>query len=280
MPKNLSDADVAHYRDHGYVSPFPVLSAKDVARLRGSLERYEQNVGHPIDFPEKSKSYLLFDWADELVHHPKIIDAVEDLIGPDILVYHSTTWIKEPKTPAYVSWHQDGKYFHLRPNLHVTAWIALSDVSVESGCMHVIPDSHTLGDLEHEDDLGEWNMIKRGQGIKGRFDRETGIPMPLKAGEMSLHHTDLVHCSRGNDGDDRRIGLGISFIPASVRQYGEPKATALLVRGRARPGEFEEEKRLDTEMSEEALANHAYSVDLFRARQDIGSIHLKEQRVG
>jgi non-heme Fe2+,alpha-ketoglutarate-dependent halogenase len=278
MPRVLSGEDVQHYRDNGFVTPISVLCAADAGRIRAELERCEQSIGHPMDFPEKSKSYLLFNWADELVHHPTILDAVEDLIGPDILVYHSTTWIKEPKTPAYVLWHQDGKYFHLQPHLHVTAWIALSDVSVESGCVHVLPGSHKWGNFDHQDDLGEWNMIKRGQGISGRFDDETGVPMALKAGQMSLHHTDLVHCSRGNGGTDRRIGLGISYIPASVRQYGTPRATALPVRGRAKSGEFEAENRLRIEMSAQAVAAHAHAVDLFRARQDIGSNQMEGQR--
>lgn len=271
MPKRLTGEAVEHYREHGYYAPIPVLSAKEVARHRAGLERYEAEAGHAIDFPEKSKSYLLFDWADELVHHPAVLDAVEDVIGPDILAYHSTAWIKEPGTPAYVLWHQDGKYFFLEPHLHVTAWIALSDASEESGCVFVLPGSHKLGELEHVDDVGEWNMIKRGQGIPDRFDNEVGIPMPLKAGEMSLHHTDLVHCSRGNDGGDRRIGLGISYVPASVRQLGSPQAKALLVRGRAQEGHFGEDVRLGQEMSAEAVAAHAESNRLFRARQDLGS---------
>jgi ectoine hydroxylase-related dioxygenase (phytanoyl-CoA dioxygenase family) len=173
-----------------------------------------------------------------------------------------------------VLWHQDGKYFFLEPHLHVTAWVALSDATLESGCVHVLPGSHKWGDFEHQDDTGEWNMIKRGQGIMNRFDDETGVPMELKAGEMSLHHTDLIHCSRGNNSDDRRIGLGISYIPALVRQLGEPKRTALLVRGKAAPGVFGEEQRLSEEVSDAARAAHAYSVGLFRALQDAGAEHL------
>jgi non-haem Fe2+, alpha-ketoglutarate-dependent halogenase len=271
MPKRLSEAQVRHYHEQGYLSPIPVIGLEDVARLRTELERHEAEAGHPLDFPEKSKSYLLYKWADEIVHHPAVLDAVEDVIGPDILIYHLTTWIKEPGTPGYVLWHQDGKYFHLEPHLHVTAWVALSDVTVESGCVHVLPGSHKWGDFDHVDDTGEWNMIKRGQGIPDKFDDEVGVPMELKPGEMSLHHTDLVHCSRGNAGIDRRIGLGISYIPASVIQTGPVKATALLVRGQAQPGVFGEEQRLDVEMSAEAKAAHAHSVGLFRARQDAGA---------
>ena len=271
MLKRLSQDQVDHYREHGYVSPIPVLTNEEVARLRAELERHEAEQGHPLEFPEKSKSYLLYGWADEIVHHPNVLDAVEDVIGPDILVYHSTTWIKEPGTPNYVLWHQDGKYFFLKPHLHITAWVALSEVTVESGCVHVLPGSHTWGDFEHVDDTGEHNMIKRGQGIPKLFDDEVGVPIELKPGEMSLHHTDLVHCSHGNNGKDRRIGLGVSYIPASVTQHGEPKRTALTVRGQARPGVFGEETRLVREMSEEAKAAHAHSVGLFRQLQDGGS---------
>jgi ectoine hydroxylase-related dioxygenase (phytanoyl-CoA dioxygenase family) len=269
--KRLSGEMVRHYQEFGYCSPIPVLTADEVARHRAGLERYEAEAGHPIDFPEKSKSYLLFDWADELVHHPAILDAVEDLIGPDILVYHSTTWVKEPHSPAYVRWHQDGAYFFLEPRLHVTAWVALSDSTLESGCVHVIPGSHASGDFEHDDDLGQWNMIKRGQGIPDKFDDQVGVPIVLKAGEMSLHHTNLVHRSDGNRSDDRRIGLGISYIPAEVRQLRTPKRNALLVRGKTRPGAFGPEQRLRQEMSPTARENHAQSIALFRALQDLGA---------
>jgi len=278
MPKRLTDDQIRAYAEEGFVSPIPVLSAAEVAQLRAGLERGEAAAGKKLSYPEISKSYLLYDWADQLVHHSAVLDAVEDLIGPDILVYHSTTWIKEPETPSYVLWHQDGKYFFLEPHLHVTAWVALSDSSVDSGCVHALPGSHNWGDFDHRDDLGEWNMIKRGQGIPDRFDDEAGVPIELKAGEMSLHHTDLVHCSRGNGGADRRIGLGISFIPASVSQTGSPQATALLVRGAARAGAFGVEARLDREMSERARAAHAHSVGLFRARQDKGTATARKSR--
>lgn len=271
MPKILSDAAVRRYHDDGCYAPVPVLDADEVRRCRDELEAFEARIGHPLDFPEKSKSYLLFGWADRLVHHPRILDAVEDVVGPDILCYHSTTWIKEPHTPAHVLWHQDGTYFFLEPHEHVTAWVALSDCSERAGCVRVLPGSHKLGQLAHTDHPGKWNMIKRGQGIVGRFDGEDGVTMPLRAGEMSLHHTDLVHSSRGNDSDDRRIGLGISYIPAHVRQLGEVRASALLVRGTDRWGHFEPEARLKDELSAEARAAHAEAVARFRRKQDEGA---------
>jgi len=276
MSKILSQAQLEQYRRDGFAFPVPVLGAEEVRDLRVALEYWEAQQGHPLDYPEKSKSYLLYRWADILVHHPKVLDAVEDVIGPDILVYHSTTWIKEAHTPAYVRWHQDGAYFFLDPLEHVTAWVALSEASERAGCMRVIPGTHRLPMIEHDDRPDAHNMIKRGQGISRRFDRETGISMRLRAGELSLHHTALVHCSPGNDNDDRRIGLGISFISAHVRPLGPVRPSALLVRGRDHYGHFLSETRLGTPMSPKARAAHAEAVRLFRLRQDQGFTNAAE----
>jgi hypothetical protein len=271
MAELINETQVAGYHDEGWCAPIEVLDSAEVARCREGLERYEASVGHPIEFPEKSKSYLLFDWADYLVHHPKVLDAVEAVIGPDILVYHSTTWIKGARTPAFVHWHQDGTYFFLEPHLHVTAWVALSECPEEAGCVRVIPGSHQLGQFDHQDDPGEWNMIKRGQGIFDQFDDDAGVLMPLRAGEMSLHHTDVVHSSSSNHTDDRRIGIGISYIPTSVRPIGEPTPSALLVRGEDAYGHFIHEERLEKEQSPEAIKAHAEANTRFRARQDLGA---------
>jgi len=99
MPKLLTAQQVAAYDRDGYVFPIDVLSASEVAQARSELENWERENGKAIDFPEKSKSYLLFEWADRLVHHPRILDAVEDVIGSDILVYHPTLFLKEARTP-------------------------------------------------------------------------------------------------------------------------------------------------------------------------------------
>jgi chlorinating enzyme len=269
MTRRLTPDQVAAYERDGYVFPVDVLSATEVAACRNELQAWEAARGAPIDFPEKSKSYLLFDWADRLVHHPAVLDAVEDLIGPDILVYHSTLFLKEAHTPAYVRWHQDSTYFYLEPHLHVTAWVALSDASELAGCMRALPGSHRWGAFEHDDRPDPMNMIRRGQGISGRFDHEVGQAMPVMAGQMSLHHTDLVHASGPNDSNDRRIGYAISYIPAHVRPTGDIRPSALCVRGRDH-GHFVPEARLGQALSAQAQAAHAEALALFRARQDAG----------
>jgi ectoine hydroxylase-related dioxygenase (phytanoyl-CoA dioxygenase family) len=240
-----------------------------VTRYRSELQAWEQARGGPIDFPEKSKSYLLFDWADQLVHHPRILDAVEDVIGPDILVYHSTLFLKEAHTPAYVRWHQDSTYFYLDPHLHITAWVALSDATEQAGCMRALPGSHLWGSFEHDDKPEPMNMIRRGQGISNRFDHETGVPMPVMAGQMSLHHTDLVHASGANESDDRRLGFAISYIPAHLKPTGPVRPSALCVRGKDH-GHFLAEQRLKQALSPQAHEEHKQALALFRSLQDAG----------
>ena len=269
MPKLLSASQVEAYARDGYVSPIDVLSAEEVRAFRDDLEDWEKQRGQTIDFPEKSKSYLLFNWADQLVHHPRILDAVEDVIGSDILVYHSTLFLKEANTPAYVRWHQDSTYFYLSPHLHVTAWVALSDASIAAGCMQVLPGSHQWGAFEHDDKPEPMNMIRRGQGISDRFDDAKGVFIPVGPGQMSLHHTDLVHASGGNETNDRRLGFAISYIPAHVKPIGSVKPSALCVRGRSH-GHFLEEQRMQHALSVESFKAHADALSHFRALQDAG----------
>lgn len=164
---------------------------------------------------------------------------------------------------------RNSTYFYLEPHLHVTAWVALSDASVEAGCMQALPGSHRWGAFAHDDQPGPMNMIRRGQGISGRFDDAQGTFMPVRAGQMSLHHTDLVHASGANDSDDRRIGLAISYIPAHVRPIGGVQPSALRVRGRDH-GHFLPEQRLGQALSDEAQAAHREALARFRALQDAG----------
>ena len=210
--RNSVAGQVDQYKRDGFAFPAPVLTPDEVRWMRADLESWEAKQGHPLDFPEKSKSYLLYGWADALVHHPKVLDAVEDVIGPDILVYHSTMWIKEPHTAAYVRWHQDGAYFFLDPLEHVTAWVALSEASEKAGCMRVVPGTHRLPMIEHDDKRSGRQHDQARPGHQRALRRGDRRVDAARGGQMSLHHTALVHCSPGNDNGDRRMGLGISFV--------------------------------------------------------------------
>ena len=275
MGRFLTDNQVRHYEEHGFVSPVSVLTDYEVRECLSEIEAFEAETGKQIDFPYKSRCHQLFSWADKVVHHPKILDAVEDLIGPDILCYHATLWVKPPRSNSFVRWHQDGTYFFLDPAVQITAWVALTIADDEAGCMQVIPGSHRNDFLAHNDDPDPDNLIPRGQGIASEVDTASATSMPLQAGQMSIHHTKIFHASFNNDRETRRIGLGISYIPTSVKDVGEVKANALLVRGEDRFNNFLPEKRLRDAGSEEQYAYHLELMKRFRQRQDHGASFSK-----
>ena len=260
-PRALTAAQAAQYARDGFVCALNALTAREATDCRARLEAFERAQGQPLGrLPGqlRAKTHLLFPWLAELVRHPAVLDAVEDLIGPDLLVYHLTMWIKEPGDAAFVSWHQDGTYFGLDPaDRHVTAWVALSDSTPETGCVTALPGSHRLGQLPHASRRSADNLLSNGQVVDAELDAARAQPLVVHAGEFSLHHTHLLHSSAPNRGPDRRIGVGISYVPARVRHVGPVRLTASLVRGEDRHRHFDPEPRPRADFDAEARAVHA-----------------------
>ena len=254
--KTLTDAEIQRYRRDGYLSPIRVMSTADSAALRGRLEAFEADSG-PLAGKLRQKSHLLFTWLNDLIRHERILDAVEDVIGPDILCWGTSFFIKEKRNPAFVSWHQDSTYWGLDPADIVTAWVALSDSTAANGAMRVMPGSHTMSQIAHQDTFSPENLLSRGQEIMVDVDASQAATLTLGAGEMSLHHVRLIHGSEPNPSDERRIGFAIRYLPTSVRQIAGPHDWATLVRGVDRFGNFELEERPDADMSASAQARHA-----------------------
>ena len=254
--KLLSPEAVAQYRQQGWYAPVSVLTPAEAASLRGKLEAYEAMAGG-LQGPLRHKSHLLFTWLDALIRHPRILDAVEDVIGPNILCWGSTFFIKEPRNPGFVSWHQDSTYWGLDPADVITAWIAFSDSNAANGAMRVIPGTHTLDQIHHRDTFNADNLLSRGQEIEVEVDESQARMMELKAGEMSLHHVRLIHGSDANPSDTRRIGFAIRYIPTHVRQVAGTHDSATLVRGVDTERNFAPEQAPDADMSPRALAFHA-----------------------
>ena len=194
---------------------------------------------------------------------PRILDTIESLIGPDILVYTSTFFIKEAHSPTFAAWHQDATYFGLDPHEHVTAWVALTDASSQAGCMEVVSAKGAPRQLHHAALGLEHSINGGGQAIVDPFDQAGAAAMALKAGEFSLHHTLTCHRSAPNRADHRRIGLGISYIPASVRTIGSHRLSALMVRGRDR-GHFDLLPAPSAEFDPAALQRHTQAYRGYR----------------
>ena len=248
--KKLTPEQAESYRSRGFIAPVRVFSAEDAARYRAALERFEASIGMPLmDHPAMprifSKSHLLFTWIDEIVRHPAILDAVEDLIGPNIRALHNNVFVKEPQSPTFVSWHQDGCYNGIMPAEVVTVWVALTPSNAETGCVRVRPGSHKAGLLVHVDQKSADNILSRGQRIEALDNDAEGADMALEPGEMSVHHTFMVHCSQPNRSNQRRIGVMSTYMPAHSRYVGRGQARmrAALVRGRDEHGHFEDEPR-------------------------------------
>lgn len=259
MTKSLTPTQVEAFWRDGFHFPVRVLTADQAAGYRSRLETYEAATGGPIASNMRHKVHLLFTWAAELVRHPAILDAVEDLLGPDLLCWTTNFFIKEADNPAFVSWHQDSTYWGLDPDDVITAWVALSDAPVASGAMEFAPGTHRMGQLPHADTFHEHNLLSRGQEIAVKVDAAKAVPVPLRAGEMSLHHVKLAHYSGPNTTHDRRIGLAIRYIPPSVRQL-KLRDSATLVRGRDTRGFYNLEPRPAADLDAAARAAHADAV--------------------
>jgi non-haem Fe2+, alpha-ketoglutarate-dependent halogenase len=202
----------------------------------------------------------LFPWAAELVRHVSILDLVEAVIGPDILVFHTTVWLKPPRSENYVPWHQDATYFGLAPFEHITAWVALTPSRPESGFVRVIPGSHHKGQLAHFDDHNDaFTMLSRGQKLADGIREVDAVDLVLEPGDVSLHHTLTVHSSGTNRSDGWRIGIGISYIPTRVHHIGPTRLSATLARGTDRFNHFDHEAPPQAELDDAALAVHADS---------------------
>lgn len=255
MAKRLSTEAVAQYRRDGFHFPVRVLSAQEARSYRDRLEVAERAAGGPLAGDRRHKVHLLYTWANELARHPAILDAVEDVIGPDILCWSTTFFTKEAQSPAFVSWHQDATYWGLSTDDVITAWVAFADAPVESGAMKFWPGSHLRNQLEHRDTFDQNNLLTRGQEIAVDVPDGAGVDVTLKAGEMSLHHVLLVHGSGPNTTDDRRIGFAIRYIPPHVRQL-KVRDSAMLVRGRDTHGNFDLEPNPRADLDPAALAAH------------------------
>jgi len=259
MPKSLSSSALEAYRRDGYYFPVPVLSLREVEHCRSCLEEHEATTGQPLQGNFRHKAHLLFTWVDELVHHPRIVDAAEDVLGPNLLCWTTNFFIKEANSPGFVSWHQDAFYWGLSKDDVMTAWVALSPANLQSGCMKFVPGSQTQDHIQHVDTFHKDNLLSRGQEITVKVDSEQTVDCILNPGEMSLHHVKLVHGSEPNRSNDRRIGLAIRYIPTDVCQL-KVRDSATLVRGIDRYGNFDHEPRPQRDLDERALAAHADSV--------------------
>ena len=214
----LSSNQLKQYEDDGFVSPINIFSKEKAKEIRNEIELIENEMPEELEKSGRYNAHLISPLLDEVTHNSKILDAVESLIGENILVCGTTLFIKNPNEKGFVSYHQDAKYIGLEPHNWVTAWVAITDSNENNGCMRMWSGSHKDNLKDHDQKFNEGNLLTRGQTVKNVPHKET-TPLVLNAGQMSLHHPKIVHGSGLNKSDDRRIGFVIqSYIGTNVKQ--------------------------------------------------------------
>ena len=214
----LSSNQLKQYEDEGFVSPIDIFSKDKAKEIRNEIELIEKEMPDELEKSGRYNAHLISPLLDEVTHNSEILDAVQSLIGKDILVCGTTLFIKNPNVKGFVSYHQDAKYIGLEPHNWVTAWVAITDSNEHNGCMRVWSGSHKDNLKDHDQNFNERNLLTRGQTIKNVPKKKT-TPLILKAGQMSLHHPTVVHGSDLNNSNDRRIGFVIqSYIGTNVKQ--------------------------------------------------------------
>ena len=230
-------APLDDYARLGYASPLPALDAGETARCRDAYLDLAARLGGAPKATQLSLLHLYFDWAWDLTHNPRILDAVERVLGPDILVWSSSVFPKRARDPGYITMHQDGTYWGLSEGAVTTAWVALTPSTRENGCMRVVAGSHLRDYLPHNETRAEHNLLTRGQEVAVDVAEQNITDIVLQPGEMSLHDVRIIHGSNANPSDTPRIGYAIRYVTPQVETHRDDHP-AVLVRGRDASGRW------------------------------------------
>lgn len=249
MPKHLSEDQVARFRRDGFLFPMTALDAAEAEACADRIAAYERDTGKSAMNSLSFKAHMPFGRFSKLIRNPRIVDAVEDLLGPDLVCWGSSFFVKEPGSESYISWHADTYYYGLEPQDTVTVWLAFTASDRVSGCLRCIPGSHRV-EQGFDEAPSEHNMLGRGQTTRG-VEEAKAVYMTLAPGQFSIHHECTVHSSEPNNADYRRIGYSIHYCPAHVRQTrhtpedGLPAAA--LVRGVDAAGNWQQETQTEVD---------------------------------
>ncbi|MFT5168672.1 MAG: non-heme Fe2+,alpha-ketoglutarate-dependent halogenase [Saprospiraceae bacterium] len=201
----------------GVSFPISVLDLKELIQFQNSFEDFESIFDGRPTAQQMKQLHLFFPWAYQLVTHPGILNIIEQILGPDIIVHSSSIFCKYPNDPSFVSWHQDGFYLDLNKSKLVSAWVALSNSTSENGCLRVMPGTH-LKKYKHKEEYQKNNMLTTGLTIGESMDESVAVEIELQAGELSLHHVNIIHGSNPNSTENKRIGFAIRYITPDVCQ--------------------------------------------------------------
>jgi hypothetical protein len=275
---NLSDKEfIEKYQEKGFLCPIPAIGKEMAAKALEKIEEVEAaNDGKwPNDYA--LKPHLVYPFLDEIIRHPTILDAVEKILGPDIICWQCRFFIKNPGDGGFVSWHQDISYWGIDINENIlTAWLAFTPATKENGVMKVVPGTHKLKLLPHREGAGS-ALTVRGQEVDVDVDESQAVYMELDAGEMSLHHVKLFHGSDPNESQQRRVGLAIRYIPTRAKPLeGLPKDSVSLVRGVDNFNYFHHEFSPKSVMDSASVEQHKKITETYKIINNMAASRLHE----
>ena len=237
MPGTLTSNQLDSYHEDGFVKPVRAFSPARAVELRKEIERIERqcaNADKPIDINQyfRVNGQIVIPLLYEIARTEAVLDAVESVLGPNLLVWSCELFIKEAGSEKIVSWHQDMTYWGMGgSDKQATAWIAITNVSEEAGCMRFVPGSHKQQLIPHIDKFSEDNLLSRGQEVAVDVDEDDAVLDDLAPGEMSIHHGRIFHASGPNRSSDRRIGAAIRYVTPDLERSASGRDFATLVRG-------------------------------------------------
>ncbi|WP_299848558.1 phytanoyl-CoA dioxygenase family protein [uncultured Roseovarius sp.] len=241
---HLTTEQTAQYWRDGYLFPLDVFTPEEAAGYRAELQEIEQDwrtadLPQPINTYKRVNAHCILPLAARLAQDKRVLDAVQGILGPDLMIWSAEFFIKEPNTTQIVGMHQDLTYWGLgETSDQVTAWIALSPATIASGCMDFVAGSHKNPIMPHTDTFSETNLLSRGQEIAVDVADDDKTHIELQPGQMSLHHGLTFHGSGPNTSDDRRIGFAIRYLNPNARQEVADRDYAMMARGVDFSGNF------------------------------------------
>ena len=228
----------ARYRHDGFAFPYRALAEDEAKAMTRDVETLIESDSRALHYM-RTNPHLVFPAVDRLSRDNRVLDAVEQILGPDLLLWSTSFFLKPPRSADFVSWHQDLTYWGLDGTDQVSAWMALSPITEANGCMRFIPGTHRCAIETHRDTFGGDNQLTRGQVLAADIDESQAVPVTLAPGELSLHHGHLLHASGPNTTDAWRIGITMIYLAPGMRQVVAKKDYARLVRGTDAFGHFE-----------------------------------------
>ncbi|GAB5437302.1 phytanoyl-CoA dioxygenase family protein [Falsiruegeria mediterranea] len=258
----LTEAQKDQYWSEGFLFPIQIMPAEEASDIRAGLEQIERDwlaadLPKPLMTYKRNHAHMVMPLAAKLATDARILDAVEGILGPDLMIWSAEFFIKEPHTKHVVGMHQDLTYWGLgETSDQVTAWVALSPATVASGCMDFVKSSHKNPIMPHNDTFAETNLLSRGQEIAVDVREEDKTHIELQPGQISLHHGLTFHGSGPNVSGDRRIGFAIRYINPNARQEVADRDFAMMARGTDTSGAFIHVPTPTGLFATEALALH------------------------